>query len=161
MLNLLVLLVVSILLSEVLGMSKFCRQCADFLPLSKFVSSEVYPDGVLPICRRCHRSNVRRSYYRHRFSVLERRARARAAAYGCFFEYVDYYEVFADKFSLPCELCGSGFSPSDIFEFHHVVALADGGAHVVSNITLVHRYCNRYHSARLFLLGRLFNSRVD
>lgn len=113
-------------------------------------------------CVQCQRLSSRLSYWRSQFKVLEYKARMRALSYGCYVEVVDYASIYACAVSSPgllCRVCGlglfSGSAPVSYLEFHHICDLSLGGSHVLSNIVLVHRSCNRRLSARQYLLSRL------
>jgi 5-methylcytosine-specific restriction endonuclease McrA len=104
-------------------------------------------------CRRCQRRADRLSYYRHRFTRMEKVSRRRAEQYGCqIADDVDYALIFAAQIGQACELCGACIQPEN-YEFDHIWPLASGGAHSAQNIRLVHRYCNRAESMRIFILA--------
>jgi 5-methylcytosine-specific restriction endonuclease McrA len=108
-------------------------------------------------CRRCQRRADRMSYYRHRFAKLEQVSRRRAEAYGCpIADGVDYALIYAAQIGQACDLCGVCVTPEN-YEFDHIRPLASGGAHSAQNIRLIHRYCNRAASMRLFVLARVLN----
>ena len=112
-------------------------------------------NGRMRHCACCQRLAARQSYWRRRYAELERRARRRAAAYGCYIETVDYAGLATMAES--CELCGRAIEPGQPLEFHHIRPLAQGGPHAAANVAVVHRYCNRAESWRVFILARLFN----
>jgi 5-methylcytosine-specific restriction protein A len=47
-----------------------------------------------------------------------------------------------------CQICGGDIRPGDGTDYHHVPALADGGAHRESQIYPVHRKCHRMVTAK-------------
>ena len=42
-----------------------------------------------------------------------------------------------------CAICHVAFTPGDIIEADHIVSVADGGTHAISNLRATHRTCNR------------------
>lgn len=110
-------------------------------------------------CRLCQRRADRMSYYRRRFSKLEKVSARRALQYGCLVGAVDYALVYAAAIGGPCDLCSHVLTPDNV-EFDHVIPLAVGGSHTQDNLRLVHRYCNRVQSMRVFILSRVFNREV-
>lgn len=42
-----------------------------------------------------------------------------------------------------CHWCGIGFMANDPWEIDHVIAEANGGTHLESNLSLCHKSCNR------------------
>jgi hypothetical protein len=46
-----------------------------------------------------------------------------------------------------CHICGKRFTQADPPTLDHVIALADGGGHVPSNVALAHRSCNSQKNA--------------
>lgn len=121
------------------------------------------PGDLVPArrhCRSCQRRADRLSYYRHRFNKLEKVSRRRALVYGCAVGLVDYALAYAADIGFPCDHCGLALTPDNV-EFDHIIALAAGGSHTQDNIRLIHRYCNRAQSMRLFVLSRVFNREVE
>jgi 5-methylcytosine-specific restriction endonuclease McrA len=112
-------------------------------------------------CAHCQRLAARQSYWRRRFFALEARARRRAREYGCPWEVLDYSGIIAEELPANCPLCGQPMQSAGDVEFHHMLALALGGAHRRENVRLVHRSCNRAASLRVFILSKTLNRRAS
>lgn len=41
-----------------------------------------------------------------------------------------------------CSICGKIFMPSDIIETDHVIPIAQGGSHKITNLQLLHAVCH-------------------
>jgi hypothetical protein len=166
---------------------KACPSCHVVKPLDAFYTRPDAPDGHMGRCKTCmqqqqkafraaHPEYMRQrdARFRHAYAaqIPARRARWRPAHPGKSQEYeatrrarkrragkiepIDRDYVYKrDKGR--CNICGRKVRKKDI-SIDHIVPLSQGGAHCLTNVTLVHLQCNTRKRTRalpqqLYLIG--------
>lgn len=119
---------------------KFCCRCERFLPEDSFYPCKRVKSGLTAYCRECERER-KYGYVPKPETAWRRDYRARCRKYGT----VPVVEEFTreDLIARDGERCAECGDASAALELDHVIPVAAGGAHTLSNTRLVDAACNR------------------
>lgn len=126
-----------------------CGHCRQFLPADRFHKSNRTLLGLKSDCKQCHSEMSLRSRDPENTRRLRREAEARrrarkAGATG----HVSAEDMLAisSAWGAECLRCGT----SEDLQWDHVVPLARGGSHCISNLQRLCRSCNEIKQSRDF-----------
>lgn len=145
------------------GINRTCKVCGLTKSLSAYWTSGSSGNGTIyykSTCKEClkhiqqqerflhperGREYDRRSYEKHRESVIRRKMRVndmrRAWKHGALEVVEVNRESIFERDGLACYLCGNEFDRSDL-QLDHVVPLSRGGSHTPDNIRVACKWCN-------------------
>ncbi len=137
---------------------KACTICHLVKPLDEFYTRRAAADGHLGRCKTCMQQQQKAfraahpEYVRQQYEA-KRRARKRRAGK---IEPIDRDYVYKRDQGI-CSLCGRKVRKQDM-SIDHIVPLSLGGAHCLTNVTLVHLQCNTRKRTRalpqqMYLIG--------
>src|SRR5699024_3820799 len=127
-------------ISDLFDAEKFCFRCERFLPEDSFYPCKRNKSGLTAYCRECERERGR-GYVPKPETAWRRAYWARCRKYGI----TPVVEEFTreDLIARDGEGCAECGGATAALELDHVVPVAAGGAHTLSNTRLVDAACNR------------------
>lgn len=117
-------------------MTKQCRDCKEIKLLAEFIKNKKLKSGIDSLCLVCNRKRVKEDKKK---TKRRHSSKKRPSTPNIYREIILSSLIERDGFN--CGICHKSLEGSAL-HFDHIIPVALGGKHILSNIQLTHANCN-------------------